>query len=128
MSKDRRNQNKLGLFYEEAQQALCELAERHGVEIPKGMATIEGQCLHWRLSVYADSGKQYWGELWRSKVELLGLPTHILPGDDVIDPDGESWQLLGLDPMSEQLPVRLKNPMGVDHFCSIGQAQMLQKI
>jgi hypothetical protein len=128
MTNERRNQHKLGQFYEEAQQALAAIAERHGVDIPKGIATIEGQCLHWRISAYAHSSKEYWADLWDQKTGLLGLPTHIQAGDDVIDPDGETWVLLGLDPLSEHLPIRLSNAAGLDHFCTVNQAQLLQKI
>lgn len=128
MAKDRRNQHKLAQFYEDAQRALQDLAKQHGVEVPHGAATIEGQCLHWRLSAYAESATSYWAELWGQKVDMLGLPTHLAPGDEVIDPDGEVWTLLGLDPLSELLPVRLSDSSGVNRFCSISQSQLLQKL
>jgi hypothetical protein len=128
MSKDRIDQQRLARFYEEAQEAILSLAQVHGVDVPKGVATIEGQCLHWRLSAYATTGRDYWSALWENMVDKLGLPSHIHPGDAVIDPDGETWQLLGLDPMAKDMPVRLASEAGLDFFCSVEQARLLQVI
>ena len=118
----------LQAFYEDAQLALAELATTHGVVIPPGHVALEASVLHWRLSVHADSPEKYWADLWISHATKLGLGILIEPGDMVLDQEGRSWTLLGLDPSANAYPVRLLDMAGAGHMASIEAAQLFQVI
>lgn len=118
----------LQAFYEEAKLALAEVATKHGVVIPTGHVAMEASVLHWRLSVHADSPEKYWADLWIAHATKLGLGILIEPGDMVLDQEGRSWTLLGLDPAAIAYPVRLVDMAGVGHMASIEAAQLFQVI
>jgi len=128
MTSEKGQQQTLAAFFAQAQDMLEKLAITHGLEAPKGTATIESGCLHWRLSVYAEASQDYWKRQWEEHFQNLELPDFIKPGDSVIDQDGGEWTLLGLDPAGGEKPVRLSDSRGKDSFMSLALAQLLQKI
>lgn len=128
MSQEKSQQQLLAEFYAQAQDTLEKLAEAHGLEAPKGAATIESGCLHWRLSVYAEPSHDYWARIWSEHASTLGLPSSVQPGDSVVDQQGMEWRLLGLDPVGGTLPVRVCDSVGKMSFISLAQAELLQKV
>lgn len=118
----------LAAFYREAQASIAKLAEQHGVWLPEGHACIEEKVLHWRLSAYAEVPEHYWEALWHAHAQALGLGTVIEPGDVVIDQEGRTWTLLGLDPSSIHFPVRLKDVSGSHLLAPVEAAQLFQLI
>lgn len=118
----------LGEFYTQAQEALESLAKRFGLELPKGAATIESSCLHWRLSAYAEPAEDYWRRQWRDHAAELDLPGELKPPCRVIDQEGAEWRLLGLDPLGGLMPIRLQAEDGAESFLSVAQGQLLQRI
>lgn len=128
MTAEKSQQQSLATFYAQAQEMLEKLAISHGLEVPKGAATIESGCLHWRLSVYAEASLEYWKRQWEDHFQNLDLPLTVKPGDKVIDQDGNEWTLLGLDPTGGEKPVRVSGLRGKDSFLSLALAQLLQRI
>jgi len=128
MTAEKGQQQSLAAFYAQAQDMLEKLAISHGLEAPKGAATIESGCLHWRLGVYAEASLDYWQRQWDEHFQVLDLPGAVKPGDKVIDQDGDEWTLLGLDPTGGEKPVRLTGLRGKDSFMSLELAQLLQKV
>lgn len=128
MTVEKSQQQSLAAFYAQAQEMLEKLAISHGLEAPKGAATIESGCLHWRLSVYAEASLGYWTRQWEEHFQSLDLPGSVKPGDKVIDQDGNEWTLLGLDPAGGEKPVRLVGLRGKDSFMSLALAQLLQRV
>jgi hypothetical protein len=116
----------LEAFYRDAQLSLAKLAEQYGLFLPQGHACIEASALHWRLTAYAETPEQHWEGLWRQHAQALGLGTAIEPGDVVIDQEGRTWTLLGLDPSASNFPVRLKPVAGPDALASLEAAGMFQ--
>lgn len=117
---------KLEAFYADALSALGVIADKHGLNLPLGHACLEDGILHWRLSVYAQDPKQYWEHTWQANAQALGLGLLIEPGDVVLDQEGRSWTLLGLDPSAVNYPVRLLGATGEHHMASIEAATMFQ--
>lgn len=117
---------RLSAFYADAERELQEVARRHGVVMPQGHALIEPGILHWRLSAYADSPEASWASIWSVNAQSLGLGLEIEPGDIVLDQEGRSWTLLGLDPSGNDFPVRLVDSMGQQYMASLQAAGMFQ--
>lgn len=116
----------LSRFYQDAKEMLEGLAEQHGLSIPEGHATIESGTMHWRLSIHEDHELEYWSNAWHGAVQRLCLGTLISPGDLVADPEGRTWTLLGLDPSSHELPVRLCDASGGHHMAPVSCVKNLQ--
>lgn len=128
MTMDEPQVSALQAFHEEAELALKELATKHGLVLPTGHVAMESSVLHWRLSVHAGSPEKYWADLWLEHATKLGLGILIEPGDQVLDQEGRSWKLLGLDPSAIAYPVRLIDMAGVEFMASIEAAQVFQVI
>lgn len=117
---------KLRAFYAEAEVELTRIASKHGLSLPKGHARVDVPMLHWRLSVYDGSPEAYWDALWRLNAQTLGLGLSIEPGDVVLDQEGRTWTLLGLDPSGVNLPVRLQDVSGEQSMATLEAASMFQ--
>lgn len=117
---------KLRAFYEEAELELMNIASKHGLSLPQGHACIDFPMLHWRLSVYDGSPEAYWAAIWGLNAQSLGLGLAIEPGDLVLDQEGRSWTLLGLDPSGVNFPVRLLDNAGKQSMATIEAATMFQ--
>lgn len=118
--------DKLVEFYSEAAEKLAEIAEKHGMFVPEGHACIDENGLHWRLSVFSDEPAVIWARLWSQNAKALGFGTEIEPGDVVLDQEGRSWTLLGLDPGGMNFPVRLLGASGKHSMASVEAATLFQ--
>lgn len=118
--------NRLRAFYAEAELELQNIAKKHGLSLPKGHACIDFPILHWRLSVYDGSPEAYWEAIWRLNAQALGLGLVIEPGDVVLDQEGRTWTLMGLDPSGVNFPVRLKDTSGEQSMATLEAASMFQ--
>lgn len=117
---------RLRAFYAEAELELSRIAAKHGLSLPKGHACVDYPMLHWRLSVYEGSAQAYWEALWRLNAQALGLGLVIEPGDVVLDQEGRTWTLLGLDPSGLNFPVRLEDVSGEQSMATLEAATMFQ--
>lgn len=117
---------RLQAFYMEAEAELVKIAHKHGLVMPEGHAQLDYPMLHWRLSVYASSPEACWGALWQMNAQTLGLGLVIEPGDLVLDQEGRTWTLLGLDPSGVNLPVRLADSNGNQSMATLEAASMFQ--
>lgn len=117
---------KLSAFYAEAEVELAKIADKHGLSMPPGHAFMDFPILHWRLSVYDGSPEACWEALWRLHAQALGLGLAIEPGDVVLDQEGRTWTLLGLDPSGLSLPVRLRDNAGEQSMATLEAASLFQ--
>ncbi len=118
--------HRLTAFYHEAEEVLTALAEKHEVWLPQGHASRETGLLHWRLSVYEENPASNWAKNWALHASALGVGAAIEPGDIVLDQEGRTWTLLGLDVSSPDAPVRLRDAKGQDYMAPIGGAVEFQ--
>ena len=103
-------------FYQEAMRELHALSRKYGIHLQPERGLLEEGALHLSFSLTRDSALGFYGEIWRSHAEGLGLPDYLEPGANVIHPvTGDQWILLGLDPANEKAPVMLMNEM-LEHF------------
>lgn len=126
MTDNQAGTSRLKAFYSEAQHELSRLAEKYGLSLPEGHAFIDPPILHWRVSAYDGSPQSCWEALWRLNAQGLGLGVDIEPGDLVLDQEGRTWTLLGLDPSGLGLPVRLMDNSGAQSMATIKAASLFQ--
>lgn len=112
-------------FYDEAVVALRAIAEKHGVHVPEGHATVKEGALHWRLSVHDTDPEIYWERMWELHRQDAGIHVDIQPGDKVVDENGTCWTLLGIDPGGDTHPVRVRDEKGEHFMISIMRANTL---
>lgn len=120
------NSNRLTSFYAEAEAAISDLAKRYDLDLPEGHAVVEDDILHWRVTVYESSATEVWARNWLSYSSSLGLGTAIEPGDIVIDQQGRTWTLLGLDVSVPDAPVRLMDDHNGQYLAPVSVAKSLQ--
>lgn len=113
-------------FYAEAEAAIKEIANRYELDLPQGHAVIEEGALHWRLTAYGRAAVEVWARNWMTYSSTLGLGLAIEPGDIVIDQQGRTWTLLGLDVSAPEAPVRLLDDHNGHYLAPLSTASNLQ--
>lgn len=125
----RDEQNPLIDFYQESINLLSGLCEKHGLHLQPSRGSLEEGAVHIQFTATREPAVSHYGRIWQENSEKLGIPSYFAPGVDVIDPHtGDTYTLVGLDPLAPITPVLLTDSNGDNLWMDTQALRELQPI